>query len=61
MGDRVRERAELAAQGMASPVQGAARTMRAGLDRSASNAFDTPTTQGAPRQHQLAQEHDLGG
>ena len=35
--------------------------MRAGLDRSASHEFDTPTTQGASQQHQLAQEHDLGG
>src|SRR3546814_9933153 len=34
MGDRLRERAELAAQGMASFVQGAARTMRAGLQTS---------------------------
>ena len=53
MGDRVRERAELAGQSMASLVQGAARTMRARLDRSASHEFDMlPALDQSPGQQQ---------
>ena len=40
MGQRVRDQAELAAHGMASLVQGAARTMRAGLHVSTGDGFD---------------------
>jgi ATP-dependent exoDNAse (exonuclease V) alpha subunit len=40
MGQRVRDRAELAAQGMSGFVQGAARAMRSGLQTSAGNGFE---------------------
>src|SRR3546814_16727505 len=50
MGDRLRERAELAAQGMASFVQGAARTMRAGLQTSTGDGFEAvPALDHSPR------------
>ena len=53
MGDRVRERAELAAQSMASFVQGAARTMRAGLQTSTGDGFDAlPALDHSPRREQ---------
>ena len=51
MGDRLRERAEWASQGMSDLVQGAARAMRAGQDRSA--GFDMlPALDQSPRQQQ---------
>ncbi|OMJ30550.1 hypothetical protein BSZ14_18220 [Sphingomonas sp. Sph1(2015)] len=40
MGQRVRDRAELAAQGMSSFVQGAARAMRSGLQTNAGDGFE---------------------
>src|SRR3546814_15393342 len=43
MGDRLRERAELADQGMASFVQGAARTMRARSQTSTGDGFEAVT------------------
>jgi ATP-dependent exoDNAse (exonuclease V) alpha subunit len=53
MGQRVRDQAELAAHGMASLVQGAARTMRAGLQTSAGDGFDAlPALDQSPRQQQ---------
>src|SRR3546814_10842094 len=53
MGDRLRERAELAAQGMASFVQGAARTMRAGLQTSTGDGFEAvPALDHSPRSEQ---------
>jgi hypothetical protein len=53
MGDRLRERAELAAQGMASFVQGAARTMRAGLQTSTGDGFEAmPALDHSPRHEQ---------
>jgi len=53
MGDRMRERAELAAQSMASFVQGAARTMRAGLQTSTGDGFDAlPALEQSPRGQQ---------
>ena len=53
MGDRVRERAELAAQSMASFVQGAARTMRSGLQTSTGDGFDAlPALDHSPRREQ---------
>lgn len=63
MGQRVRDQAELAAQGMASLVQGAARTMRAGLQTSAGDGFDAlPALDQSPRQQQTpAIELDQSG
>jgi hypothetical protein len=53
MGDRVRERAELATQSMASFVQGAARTMRAGLQTSTGDGFEAvPALDQSPRREQ---------
>src|SRR3546814_15337110 len=53
MGLRVRDQAELAAHGMASLVQGAARTMRAGLQTSTGDGFDAlPALDHSPRQQQ---------
>src|SRR3546814_3103100 len=53
MGQRVRDQAELAAHGMASLVQGAARTMRAGLQTSTGDGFDAlPALDHSPRQQQ---------
>jgi ATP-dependent exoDNAse (exonuclease V) alpha subunit len=53
MGGRVREQAELAAQGMASFVQGAARTMRAGLQTSTGDGFEgLPALDQSPRREQ---------
>src|SRR3546814_7672914 len=52
-GQRVRDQAELAAHGMASLVQGAARTMRAGLQTSTGDGFDAlPALDHSPRQQQ---------
>jgi ATP-dependent exoDNAse (exonuclease V) alpha subunit len=54
MGDRVRERAELAAQSMASFVQGAARTMRAGLQTGTGDGFDAlPALDQSHRREQM--------
>ncbi|WP_375404629.1 MobQ family relaxase [uncultured Sphingomonas sp.] len=53
MGQRVRERAELAAHGMAGLVQGAARTMRAGLQTSSGGGFEAvPALDHPPRREQ---------
>lgn len=53
MGDRLRERAELAAHSMASLVQGAARTMRAGLQTSTGDGFEAlPAFDQLPRREQ---------
>jgi ATP-dependent exoDNAse (exonuclease V) alpha subunit len=53
VGQRVRERAELAAQGMSSFVQGAARAMRSGLHVSSGDGFDTlPALDQPPRREQ---------
>lgn len=53
MGQRVRERAELAAQGMSSFVQGAARAMRSGLQTSAGDEFEAvPALDQVPRRDQ---------
>src|SRR3546814_8184513 len=53
MGQRVRDQAELAAHGMASLVQGAARTMRAGLQTSTGDGFDAlPAPDHSTRQQQ---------
>jgi hypothetical protein len=53
MGQRVRDQAEVAAHGMASLVQGAARTMRAGLQTSTGDEFDAlPALDQSPRQQQ---------
>src|SRR3546814_12255664 len=53
MGQRVRDQAELAAHGMASLVQGAARTMRAGLQTSSGDGFDSlPALDQSPRRGQ---------
>lgn len=50
MGQRVRDHAELAVQGMASLVQGAARTMRAGLQTSTGDGFEAvPALDQSPR------------
>jgi ATP-dependent exoDNAse (exonuclease V) alpha subunit len=53
VGDRVRERAELAAQSMASLVQGAARTMREGLQSRTGDGFEAvPALDHSPRPEQ---------
>lgn len=53
MGQRVRDQAELAAHGMASLVQGAARTMRAGLHAGSGDGFEAvPALDQSPRQQQ---------
>jgi len=53
MGGRVRERAELAAHSMASFVQGAARTMRAGLQTSTGDGFEAvPALDRSPKREQ---------
>jgi len=53
MGQRVRDQAELAAHGMASLVQGAARTMRSGLQTSTGDGFDAlPALDQSPRREQ---------
>lgn len=50
---QLRERAELAMQGMSSLVQGAARTMRAGLQTDAVDGFDMlPALDRSPRREQ---------
>ena len=51
---QLRERAELAMQGMSSLVQGAARAMRAGLQTSAGDGFDgLPALDQSPRREQM--------
>lgn len=53
VGQRVRNQAELAVQGMASLVQGAARTMRAGLQTSTGDGFEAvPALDQSPRRGQ---------
>ena len=53
MGQRMRDRAELAAQGMSSFVQGAARAMRSGLQTSAGDGFEAvPALDHSPRREQ---------
>lgn len=53
MGQRMRDRAELAAQGMSSFVQGAARAMRSGLQTSAGDGFEAvPALDQAHRREQ---------
>jgi ATP-dependent exoDNAse (exonuclease V) alpha subunit len=54
IGDRLRERAELAAHSMGSLVQGAARTMRAGLQTNTSAGFESvPGLDHSPRQEKV--------
>lgn len=63
MGQRVRDRAELAAQGMSSFVQGAARAMRSGLQTSAGDGFEAVPAldQAHQRQQMPAIELDQPG
>jgi hypothetical protein len=56
---QLRERAELAMQGMSSLVQGAARAMRSGLQTSAGDGFDgLPALDQSPRREQTGPELD---
>ena len=56
---QLRERAELAMQGMSSLVQGAARAMRSGLQTSAGDGFDgSPALDQSPRHEQTGPELD---
>ena len=63
VGQRVRERAELAAQGMSSFVQGAARAMRSGLHAGSGDGFEAvPALEQSPRhEHTPAIELDQPG
>ena len=62
MGQRARDQAEHAAHGMAILMQGAARTMRAGLQTNVGHGFDAlPALDQSPRQQQTpALDHGHG-